>query len=79
MKTYTSLMKQRLGINKTANLVFKVDDSLYRKFRKLVDYIYKNRDWQQEDEIAAVQVLIESICGNNSESKYYAIQKLEDS
>lgn len=79
MKTYTSLMKQRFGINKTANLVFKVDDSLHRKFRKLADYIYKNRDWQQEDEIAAVQVLIESIYGNNSESKYYAIQQLEDS
>ncbi|WP_300266499.1 LPD1 domain-containing protein [uncultured Enterococcus sp.] len=79
MKTYTNLMKQRFGINKTANLVFKVDDSLHRKFRKLADYVYKNRDWQQEDEISAVQVLIESIYGNNSESKNYAIQRLEKS
>lgn len=49
----SSLMKQNLGVKRFSKLSFKIDDTLYTKFRKLADYIYKNGDWTAAEENSA--------------------------
>ncbi len=53
-KELTNLSKS-LGLKKIGPLKFKEDDDLYKKFQKLIKYIYKNGEWEQKDNSNAVR------------------------
>lgn len=57
-KELTNLSKS-LGLKKIGPLKFKEDDDLYKKFQKLIKYIYKNGEWKQEDNSTAVKKMFE--------------------
>ncbi|MDT2227834.1 LPD1 domain-containing protein [Enterococcus sp. C40] len=54
----TSLMKEKYGVTRSSSIKFTENDTLYTTFRKLADNIYKNGEWEKEDEIRAVDTLI---------------------
>lgn len=57
-KELTNLSKS-LGLKKIGPLKFKEDDDLYKKFQKLIKYIYKNGEWEQKDNSTAVKKMFE--------------------
>lgn len=57
-KELTNLSKS-LGLKEIGPLKFKEDDDLYKKFQKLIKYIYKNGEWKQEDNSTAVKKMFE--------------------
>lgn len=57
-KELTNLSKS-LGLKKIGPLKFKEDDDLYKKFQKLIKYIYKNGEWEQKDNSNAVRKMFE--------------------
>lgn len=54
----TSLMKEKYGVTRSSPIKFTENDNLYTTFRKLADNIYKNGEWEKEDEVRAVDTLI---------------------
>lgn len=60
MEKITDLMKERYGIKQTGkSLNVTPSDTLYTIFRKTADYIYRNGEWTEEDEKAAIKGMIE--------------------
>lgn len=57
-KELTNLSKS-LGLKKIGPLKFKEDDDLYKKFQKLIKYIYKNVERKKEDNSTAVKKMFE--------------------
>ncbi len=57
-KELTNLSKS-LGLKEIGPLKFKEDDDLYKKFQKLIKYIYNNGEWKQEDNSTAVKKMFE--------------------
>lgn len=60
MEKITDLMKERYGIKQTGkSLNVTPSDTLYTIFRKTADYIYRNGEWTEEDEKAAIKGMLE--------------------
>lgn len=59
----TSLMKEKYGVTKSSPLKFTEKDTLYTSFRKLADHIYKNGEWNSQDEIQAVDTMVRNYNG----------------
>ena len=51
-------MKEKFGVTRSSSLKITEKDTLYTTFRKLADYIYKNGDWTEEDQLAAVETMV---------------------
>lgn len=59
MKTEVTDLAKSLGIKKIGPLKFRDDDNLYKKFQKLLKYVYKNGDWTSADTAEALRKMFD--------------------
>ncbi len=59
MKTEVTDLAKNLGIKKIGPLKFRDDDNLYKKFQKLIKYVYKNGDWTNADTAEALKKMFD--------------------